>query len=178
MTKLPSLEQDQSGFLLLKHYAAGAAEIYAVELSAERAAKALELGATAVINPKDEDAVVRLHELTNGGVDVAFEVTGVPVVLQQAIDSTTFEGETIIVSIWESTAAIQPNNIVLSERTVKGIIAYRDIFPAVMELMTQGYFPADKLVTKRIALDEVVTDGFEALMKERNHIKILVNSQA
>lgn len=99
-------------------------------------------------------------------------------VLQQAIDSTTFEGETIIVSIWESTASIQPNNLVLSERSVKGIIAYRDIFPAVMELMTQGYFPADKLVTKRIVLDEVVTEGFEALMKERNHIKILVNSQA
>ncbi|MFJ7184069.1 2,3-butanediol dehydrogenase [Lysinibacillus xylanilyticus] len=158
--------------------AAGAAEIYAVELSAERAAKALELGATAVINPKDEDAVARLHELTNGGVDVAFEVTGVPVVLQQAIDSTTFEGETIIVSIWETEASILPNNIVLTERSVKGIIAYRDIFPAVMELMKQGYFPAEKLVTKRIALEEVVTEGFEALMKERNHIKILVNSQA
>ncbi|MDD1503463.1 2,3-butanediol dehydrogenase [Lysinibacillus sp. CNPSo 3705] len=158
--------------------AAGAAEIYAVELSAERAAKALELGATAVINPKDEDAVARLHELTNGGVDVAFEVTGVPIVLQQAIDSTTFEGETIIVSIWETAASILPNNIVLTERSVKGIIAYRDIFPAVMELMKQGYFPAEKLVTKRIALDEVVTEGFEALMKEKNHIKILVNSQA
>ncbi|MFJ7951756.1 2,3-butanediol dehydrogenase [Lysinibacillus sp. NPDC096418] len=158
--------------------AAGASEIYAVELSEERAAKAIELGATAVINPKDEDAVARLHELTNGGVDVAFEVTGVPVVLQQAIDSTTFEGETIIVSIWESSASIQPNNIVLSERTVKGIIAYRDIFPAVMELMTQGYFPADKLVTKRITLDDVVTEGFESLMKEKNHIKILVNSQS
>lgn len=158
--------------------AAGASEIYAVELSEERAAKALELGASAVINPQNEDPVARIHELTNGGVDVAFEVTGIPVVLKQAIDSTTFEGETIIVSIWESEASIQPNNIVLAERTVKGIIAYRDIFPAVMELMTQGYFPADKLVTKRIGLDDVVTEGFETLMKEKNQIKILVNSQS
>ncbi len=158
--------------------AAGASEIYAVELSEERAAKALELGASAVINPQNEDPIARIHELTNGGVDVAFEVTGIPVVLKQAIDSTTFEGETIIVSIWESEASIQPNNIVLAERTVKGIIAYRDIFPAVMELMTQGYFPADKLVTKRIGLDDVVTEGFETLMKEKNQIKILVNSQS
>ncbi|MGE7023310.1 2,3-butanediol dehydrogenase [Solibacillus cecembensis] len=158
--------------------AAGASEIYAVELSEERAAKALELGASAVINPQNEDPIARIHELTNGGVDVAFEVTGIPVVLKQAIDSTTFEGETIIVSIWESEASIQPNNIVLAERTVKGIIAYRDIFPAVMELMKQGYFPADKLVTKRIGLDDVVTEGFETLMKEKNQIKILVNSQS
>lgn len=157
--------------------AAGASEIYAVELSAERAAKAKELGAREVINPKEENVVERLRELTDGGVDVAFEVTGVPAVLQQTIDSTSFEGETVIVSIWESEAAIQPNNIVLQERTVKGIIAYRDIFPAVMELMQQGYFEADKLVTKRIALDDVVSEGFEALMKEKNQVKILVKSQ-
>jgi (R,R)-butanediol dehydrogenase/meso-butanediol dehydrogenase/diacetyl reductase len=157
---------------------AGASEIYAVELSKERAARALELGATAVINPAEEpDVVGKIHELTKGGADVAFEVTGVPSVLKQAIDSTTFEGETVIVSIWEKEAAIQPNNIVLSERTVKGIIAYRDIFPAVMNLMTKGYFPADKLVTKRIKLDDVVKEGFETLVNEKNHIKILVSSK-
>ena len=156
---------------------AGASEIYAVELSKERGKKALELGATAVINPAEEDVVARIQELTNGGADVAFEVTGVPIVLQQAIDSTSFEGETVIVSIWEKEASIQPNNIVLSERSVKGIIAYRDIFPAVMHLMTQGYFPADKLVTKRITLDEVVTEGFETLVNEKDQIKILVASK-
>lgn len=155
---------------------AGASEIYAVELSKERSAKALELGAKAVINPAEEDVVARIQELTKGGADVAFEVTGVPVVLKQAIDSTTFEGETIIVSIWESEASFQPNNVVLSERSLKGIIAYRDIFPAVMNLMTQGYFRAEDLVTKRITLDEVVTEGFETLVNEKNQIKILVKS--
>jgi len=154
--------------------AAGAAEIYAVEVSKERLQKAKELGATAVINPREEDPVQKLHELTGGGVDVAFEVTGVPAVLQQAIDSTSFEGETVIVSIWEKEAGIQPNNIVLKERNVKGIIAYRDIFPAVMELMKRGYFPAEKLVTKRIKLEEIVTEGFETLMNEKDQVKILV----
>ena len=156
---------------------AGASEIYAVELSKERGAKALELGATAVINPAEEPNVAaKIHELTNGGADVAFEVTGVPVVLKQAIDSTSFEGETVIVSIWEKEASIQPNNIVLSERSVKGIIAYRDIFPAVMNLMTKGYFPADQLVTKRIKLDDVVAEGFETLVNDKDQIKILVSS--
>ncbi|GAB6936232.1 (R,R)-butanediol dehydrogenase [Calditerricola yamamurae] len=154
--------------------AAGVAEIYAVEVSKERLQKAKELGATAVINPREEDPVQKLHELTGGGVDVAFEVTGVPTVLQQAIDSTSFEGETVIVSIWEKEAGIQPNNIVLKERNVKGIIAYRDIFPAVMELMKRGYFPAEKLVTKRIKLEEIVTEGFETLMNEKDQVKILV----
>lgn len=157
--------------------AAGAAEIYAVELSPERRAMALELGATKVLAPSSCDVVAEIHKLTNGGADVAFEVTGVPVVLQQAIDSTSFEGETIIVSIWEKAAAIQPNNIVLKERNVKGIIAYRDIFPAVMELMKQGYFAGERLITKRIKLDQIVEEGFETLIKEKNQIKILVKAE-
>ncbi|WP_100330220.1 2,3-butanediol dehydrogenase [Bacillus xiapuensis] len=156
--------------------AAGAAEIYAVELSPERIAKAEELGAIA-INPAEVNPVEKLHELTNGGVDVAYEVTGVPAVLQQAIDCTNFEGETVIVSIWEKEASVQPNNLVLKEKTVKGIIAYRDIFPAVMELMNQGYFSAEKLVTKRIKLDDIVTEGFDALLKEKNQVKILVKPE-
>jgi (R,R)-butanediol dehydrogenase / meso-butanediol dehydrogenase / diacetyl reductase len=154
--------------------AAGAAEIYAVEISPERIEKAKELGVTDVINPSDDNVVEKLHELTNGGVDVSFEVTGVPAVLQQSIDSTSFEGETIIVSIWESDAFILPNNIVLKEKSVKGIIAYRDIFPAVMELMKKGYFASNKLVTKRITLDEIVSQGFDALMEEKSQVKILV----
>lgn len=166
------------GLLLIEALkVAGASEIYAVEISEERAAKAKELGAKEVINPTKIDPVERLQELTDGGVDVAFEVTGVSSVLQQCIDSTTFEGETIVVSIWESDASFHPNTIVLQERTVKGIIAYRDIYPAVMQLMNQGYFKAEDLVTKRITLDEVVTEGFDALVKERNQIKILVKSE-
>lgn len=166
------------GLLLIEALkVAGASEIYAVEISDERATKAKELGAKEVINPTKVDPVERLQELTDGGVDVAFEVTGVSSVLQQCIDSTTFEGETIVVSIWESDASFHPNTIVLQERTVKGIIAYRDIYPAVMQLMNQGYFKAEDLVTKRITLDEVVTEGFDALVKERNQIKILVKSE-
>ena len=155
--------------------AAGASEIYAVELSKERCQKAVELGAT-VINPTEEaDLVCRIRELTNGGADVAFEVTGISSVLQQAIDSTKFEGETIIVSIWEKEASFQPNNVVLTERSMKGSIAYRDVFPAVMDLMQQGYFPAEKIVTKRIPLDDVVTEGFETLVNDKSQIKILVD---
>ncbi|MNE71009.1 hypothetical protein D3C80_1668440 [compost metagenome] len=61
---------------------------------------------------------------------------------------------------------------------MKGIIAYRDIFPAVMDLMVQGYFSADRLVTKRITLDDLVAEGFEALVKEKTQIKILVEAPA
>ncbi|MDM5232529.1 2,3-butanediol dehydrogenase [Lysinibacillus pakistanensis] len=156
--------------------AAGASEIYAVELSEQRREKAAEFGAIA-IDPATGDAVEQIQKLTNGGVDVAFEVTGVPPVLKQAIHSTKFNGETMVVSIFEKEAPIHPQDLVLRERNLTGIIGYRDVFPAVINLMAQGYFAADKLVTKRIKLDQVIEEGFEGLLKERNHIKILVKAE-
>ena len=157
--------------------AAGATDIYAIELSPERQAKAEELGAI-VVNPAEyEDVVAELIHRTNGGVDVSFEVTGVPVVLKQAIQSTTIAGETVIVSIWEKGAEILPNDIVIKERTIKGIIGYRDVFPSVLNLMRKGYFSADKLVTKKIKLDDVVEEGFQSLLSEKNQVKILVSAE-
>ncbi|WP_017811981.1 MULTISPECIES: 2,3-butanediol dehydrogenase [Paenibacillus] len=154
--------------------ASGAAEIYAVELSEERRKTAESLGAIG-LNPADVDVVKEIHRLTEGGADVAYEVTGVPVVLTQAIESTKLSGQIMIVSIFEKEAPIHPNLIVMQERNIAGIIGYRDVFPAVISLMNQGYFSPEKLVTKRIGLSEIVEQGFEALMKEKNQVKILVS---
>lgn len=165
------------GLLLIEALkVAGASAIHVVELSEQRAAKARELGAASVIDPSKENPAERIRALSKGGVDVAFEVTGVPAVLQQCIDATRYEGETVIVSIWEKDAAFQPNTVVLKEKSLKGTIAYRDIFPAVMDLMVQGYFSAENLVTKRIELDDIVTECFDTLVAEKSQIKILVRA--
>lgn len=154
--------------------ASGASRIYAVELSAERRNKAEELGAVG-LNPAETDVVSEIRRLTDGGADVVFEVTGVPVVLTQAIQSTKLGGQIMIVSIFEKEAPIHPNLVVMQERNIAGIIGYRDVFPAVINLMNQGYFSAEKLVTKRIGLKDIVEQGFEALLKEKNQVKILVS---
>ncbi|MBY6154301.1 2,3-butanediol dehydrogenase [Vannielia litorea] len=154
---------------------AGASEIHVVEPSEVRRQKALELGATSVIDPTATDAVAEIRDATNG-VHVAFEVTGVPQVLPQCIDATRHEGQVLVVSIWEQEASFQPNTVVLKERQLQGTIAYRNVYPAVMALMTQGYFNADQLVTKRIALEDIVAEGFDALVAEKSHVKILVEA--
>ena len=79
---------------------------------------------------------------------MSFEVTGVEVVLRQAIESTSFEGQTVIVSVWEKDATITPNNLVLKEKVV-GILGYRHIFPAVIKLISSGQIQAEKLITKK-----------------------------
>ncbi|BBI74834.2 hypothetical protein HAALTHF_41760n [Vreelandella aquamarina] len=153
--------------------AAGAAQIYAVEVAPSRKAKAEALGAM-VVDPQQEDAVEKLHALSGGGVDVAFEVTGIPAVLNQALHSTHEGGEVVVVSIWEGDASFQPNDLVIKERTMKGIIAYRHVYPAVMALMQRGYFRAEDMVTQRIPLADIVEEGFEALLNDKAQVKIIV----
>jgi (R,R)-butanediol dehydrogenase/meso-butanediol dehydrogenase/diacetyl reductase len=156
--------------------AAGASEIYVSEVSAERKKMAADFGAI-VLDPKETDVVEEIRDRTGGGVDVSFEVSGIDPVLTQSINAAKVGGEAMIVSIFENRASIDPKDIVLNERKVTGIIGYRNIFPAVISLMEQGYFSADKIVTKKITLDRVVDEGFDALLKERNQVKILVKAQ-
>lgn len=155
--------------------AAGASKIYAIELSPERQAIAEDLGAIVVRPEEGEEMVAAIQRMTNGGVDVSYEVTGVPVVLKQALESVHKAGECMVVSIWEQEASIHPNELAIGEKTMKGIIAYRHIFPNVLELMEKGYFPAEKLVTKKIVIDDIVEQGFEELTKDKSQVKILVS---
>ncbi|WMJ15123.1 hypothetical protein RA955_09650 [Geobacillus proteiniphilus] len=67
------------------------------------------------------------------------------------------------------------NNLILTERQMTSIIAYRNIFPRVIQLIANGQIKALDLVAKIISLDEIVSEGFEALTKDKNQIKILVN---
>jgi len=66
--------------------ASGAAPVIAVDPIAERREKALQFGADYALNPLDEDFAQKVKEITDGGVKVAIEVTGLGVGLNQALD--------------------------------------------------------------------------------------------
>lgn len=156
--------------------AAGASKIMAVEVSPERREIAKQVGAHMVINPLEVDAVEAIKHDTNGlGVDVAFEVAGIESTMQAAIQSTRAEGNVVNISIWEKTANISLNNFILTERRMTSIIAYRNIFPQVIQLIANNQIQASELVTKHIRLENIVSEGFDALTKNKNQIKILVS---
>ncbi|USK48003.1 2,3-butanediol dehydrogenase [Bacillus sp. CMF12] len=156
--------------------AAGASKIVAVEVSPERRDFAKQAGADLVIDPLERDPIQAIKEFTDGfGVDVAFEVAGIEAAIHTAIESTKPEGNVVNISIWEKPASIPVNQFILTERKMTSIIAYRNIFPQVIQLLANGQIKATKLITKKIPLDQIVTEGFEALTKNKNQIKILVD---
>lgn len=161
--------------------AAGAAETIVSEPRDARRDRAAACGATKTIDPSNSDPVETVTEMTDGGVDVAFEAAGIATTVTQAIRSTKSQGQITVVSIFEEEIGIQPNDIVLGERSITGTLAYeggprsaREFGPTI-QMLADGQFDPDSLITNRIDLDEIVESGFDPLLdSESDQVKILV----
>jgi len=148
--------------------AAGASKIIAVDLSPEKLALAKELGATAVINGRDEDAVEQVRELTGGGADYAFEMAGSTRALDNAFKMTKRGGVTVTAGLPPPGSALPVNVVQLvgEERTLKGsyigtCVPVRDI-PRFIELYRDGRLPVNRLLSGKLKLEDI-NEGFDRL---------------
>jgi threonine dehydrogenase-like Zn-dependent dehydrogenase len=105
-----------------------------------------------VIDPTSEGVVARVDEPTGGeSVDHAFEAAGLELTRQTAVRATRKGGWVTIISIWEN--SIDPNEIVLAELDIHGIIAYTpQDFADTIAMITDGRIDTRGVVTSRIDL--------------------------
>ena len=140
----------------------GAARIIAVDLSPAKLELAKTFGATDVVNGKDGDAPDQIRNLTDGlGVDYAFEVIGIPAVIQEAYFSLKRGGKVIVVGVpgIGQMVEIPAQMIALEEKSVVGSLygsanMKRDM-PRLIELYQRKKLKLDELVSKRIKLEDV-----------------------
>lgn len=155
--------------------AAGSPNVIVVDVADKRLEKAKEVGATHIINGKSEDIPAQIKKLTNGGADVFLDAAGVQATYDNGIKSLRNGGTAVLVALFGKPVTHDAFDQVVREITVKGIIAYRNIFPQVIQLIDSGRMPVEKLVTQKIKLDNIVADGFEALVSNPSQVKILVD---
>jgi alcohol dehydrogenase len=148
--------------------AAGARQIVAVDLAEDKLEQARSLGATHVVNAGQPDAVKQIRALSSGGVEFAFEFAGSIRALDLAWRVTRRGGTTVTAGLPPSTAtlALPAVTLVGEERTLKGsyigtCVPSRDI-PRYLDLYQQGRLPVDRLLSGRLALDEI-NHGFDLL---------------
>ena len=156
--------------------AVGVEQVLVVEPAAVRKQKATVAGADVVIDPREADVVALVTELTGGrGADVSFECAGIDQVLKTAVQSTRAGGTCVNVAIWGHEASVAMNDLVFREITLLGSLAYADDHPATIEMVASGKVDPFQFITGRIELDDIVEQGFRALIdhKEEN-VKILV----
>jgi aryl-alcohol dehydrogenase len=139
---------------------AGATTIIAVDVTPSRLELALELGATHVINSREEDPVQRIQAIAQGGVNYSLECSGRSEVLRQAIDSVTTLGTCGIVGATKvgTEVAFNINDVMIPGKRIMGIVqgdvVANAFIPKLVDLFLQGRFPFDKLC-KFYEFDEV-----------------------
>ena len=153
---------------LLGARVAGASTIIVVDPIASKREFALELGATAVVDPLLGDPVEAVRQIAPTGVQYAFETAGNTTAFEGAFDSTGVGGVTVAVGLprANATAAIPHSLAVREEKTIHGsfmgsAVPRRDI-PRYLALWRSGRLPVDKLVTSTFALDDI-NEAFDAL---------------
>ena len=153
---------------LLAAVASGAEKIIALDMIESKLQLARQLGATHAVNAKDKDAIEQVKALTQGGVDYAFEMAGSVAALELAYRITRRGGTTVTAGLPnpQSNWPLQAVTLVAEERTVKGsyigsCVPSRDV-PRYIALYRAGKLPVDKLMSARIALDDI-NAGFDRL---------------
>ena len=157
--------------------AAGAAQVIALEMSGARKARAQAVGASHVIDPSKCDAQAEIRRLTGGlGADVSFECIGHKDTAQVAIDAIRKAGTCVMVGIFETASSFNFFDLVATEKHVIGSLAYNGEFADVIAFIADGRIDVTPFITGRIGLEQIVEQGFERLVHDKeNNVKIIVS---
>jgi len=152
---------------LLGAHASGATTLVAVDRIPAKLELALELGATHALMA-GADTVAEVRAATGGGADKVIETVGSAAVLGQAYSATRRGGVTVTVGLPHPAQMLEipAVSLVAEERTLRGSYLGSSIpavdIPRYVDLYKAGLLPVDRLLTHRIALDEV-NEGFDRL---------------
>ncbi len=140
---------------------AGARQIVAVDLNDDKLSMGKELGANATFRADDPHCAESVRDISDGGVDYAFEMAGSTAALELAWAITRRGGQTITAGLPHPDArlSLPALQIVGEERTLRGsylgsCVPVRDI-PTYIKLYQQGQLPVDKLMGEKLCLSEI-----------------------
>jgi S-(hydroxymethyl)glutathione dehydrogenase / alcohol dehydrogenase len=151
---------------------AGAARIVAVDRVVAKLDRARDLGATHVVLAGEREATDRtIRDAAGaGGPDVVVEAIGLPATIEQAIELLPPGGTAVLVGMtpFGVRASFEPFPFVDGGRSILGsnygsTVASVD-FPRLAELHLAGRLPIDRLVDRRIGIDDL-EDAFDRLRR-------------
>ncbi|XP_069086292.1 alcohol dehydrogenase 1-like [Pleurodeles waltl] len=149
----------------------GASRIIAVARTKTKFAIAKEIGATECISAKDCTKPIHevICELTNGGVDYAFECVGsTGVVLSALMSCDPGQGTCVFVGVTDPGSHLSINPwLLITGRTLKGAIIgglkTKDAIPKFVSDFMAKKFDLDGLVTHTLPFAKI-NDGFDLLI--------------
>ncbi len=156
--------------------ARGVERVIGADLSPLRRSVASQLGVIAVAG--DDLGAAVGAAAGDREVDVVFEATGAPGLVQGAMELARAGGTVVVIALYESRADVEPTLIVQKELTVRGSAIYTPAeFHEAIELLASGRAQSQPLITHRHGLEELGA-AFEAQLDKDAAIKVMVSPDA
>jgi len=166
---------------LLAAASAGAAAVYVSEPNEARRRQAEVLGVTEAFDPRAADVAGELRERTGEiGVDVAIECSGNESAFALCVDAVRAGGTVGQTAIHVGSRVVGLDVLTLRDITVAGSWSfnYYDV-PRLLAQMAAGRLPAERVITRRVGLADVVAEAIVPLGDPAgDQIKVLVESSA
>jgi S-(hydroxymethyl)mycothiol dehydrogenase len=146
-----------------------AQQIIAVDVNPTKLEWAKNFGATHTVNARETDAVAEVRRITDdgwdGGVEFAFEATGIPMCTEQAIKMLAYNGtattigfpaaeDAVNLNLGDMSTGVYWNKASLNVCHCGDALPSHD-FPLLAQLYLQGKLDLDSMVTRKITLDQV-----------------------
>ena len=139
-------------------------KVIAVDIFDQKLETAKKFGAWQTINGKTgQDVPKAIRMMTGGGVDVALEVIGNPITIQQAFNSVRWGGRVVVVGYSSKEVMIDSARLMFREIEIKGSLGCGpQDYPKIIEMVRLGRIKVEEMVTHKFKLDDI-NDGFKLL---------------
>jgi 6-hydroxycyclohex-1-ene-1-carbonyl-CoA dehydrogenase len=154
------------GLNVVQCAAAAGARVVALDLVDARLELARELGALETLNPTSvERPDKQIRKLTDGGVDVAFEVVGSPSTIQLAFSLLRKGGRLCIVGFSAESVSLPAGKIMYYEQEVVGSLGCGGgAYPEIMRMVEAGQLRLEPIVSGSFPLEEI-NEAFNRLRR-------------
>ena len=155
----------------------GARIVFAVDINPRKLELAKRFGAVPV-NADETEPVAVIRDLTKGrGVDVALELIGLPLTMQQAIRSLGVKGRAALVGITDKTFPVAPyHEIINKEAEIVGVSDHlAQEIPLLTDLVATRKLDLLSVVTRSVPLEaQPINDALDALENFGDDVRVVV----
>ena len=155
----------------------GAVPVIALDINPAVLERALEIGADCAFDSRDDGLRDKIAEVTGGRMlDVAFDVVGLKVTFEQALDSLTSGGRLVGVGMSAEAPTVGPTAMFgLTRKQVLGHLGYQNVdIETLAKLVSLGRLDLSRSISEIVPLEDVQS-GIEKLERQDgNPIRILV----
>jgi (R,R)-butanediol dehydrogenase / meso-butanediol dehydrogenase / diacetyl reductase len=143
----------------------GITDVVALDLAADRLARATALGARAAFNPTKEDLRARLIELHGSarvfsresvGTDAFIDAAGAPNILSDVVSMAKYQSRMVVTAAYSKPVPLDLGAMLTTEMTITTAVGYPTEMPEVLAALPRLRDKAAPLISHRFPFEKVV----------------------